>query len=165
MLWLRQKQAAFEPATPPLSVVEQSMYPKITDLMDRYSEVYAQLWTRQEKLIANSKKSDEIESDTDYQKIKVELIALMEEIKLNPHRIEDLMRQHQNIIRSISSQERALAGFADACGVKREEFLDKMSSAHINADWIVSLGKLTGKGWVNFNTRHEIALKALGNKH
>jgi RNA polymerase primary sigma factor len=155
------EQPAAESTTPPLSIVEQSMYPKVTDLMDRYSEVYAQLWTRQEKLIASSKKSDEIESDKDYQKIKAELIALMEEIKLNPHRIEDLMRQHQNIIRSISSQERALAGFADACGVKREEFLDQMNCAHLNAAWIVSLGKLTGKSWTNFMARHEVDLSRL----
>lgn len=155
------EQAAAEPTTPPLSVVEQSMYPKITDLMDKYSEVYAKLWTRQEKLIANSKKSDEIESDKDYQKIKVELITLMEEIKLNPHRIEDLMRQHQNIIRSISSQERALAGFADACGVKREQFLEQMNSSHINAAWVKALSKQSSKGWTTFMARHEVDLSRL----
>ncbi|MBX9804655.1 MAG: RNA polymerase sigma factor RpoD [Alphaproteobacteria bacterium] len=154
-------EQAAEPTTPPLSVVEQSMYPKVTDLMDRYSEVYATLWSHQEKLIANSTKSDEIESDKDYQKIKAELIGLMEEIKLNPHRIEDLMRQHQNIIRSISSQERALAGFADACGIKREQFLDQMNCVHINEAWIKSMKKLTGKGWATFMERHEIDLQRL----
>ena len=45
------EQGASDIAVAPLSVVEQSMYPKITDLMDRYSEVYAQLWSRQENLI------------------------------------------------------------------------------------------------------------------
>jgi RNA polymerase primary sigma factor len=155
------EQAIAESTTPPLSVVEQSMYPKITDLMDRYSEVYTKLWNRQEKLLASSKKSDEIESDTNYQKIKAELISLMEEIKLNPHRIEDLMRQHQNIIRSISSQERALAGFADACGVKREQFLEQMNSPNINAAWIKGLKKLSGKGWSTFMTRHEVDLDRL----
>jgi RNA polymerase primary sigma factor len=155
------EQEAAEPTTPPLSVVEQSMYPKITDLMDRYAEVYEGLWSRQEGMIAKAKKSEEIEADKGYQKIKAELIALMEEIKLNPHRIEDLMRQHQNIIRSISSQERALAGFADACGVKREQFLEQMNSAHMNADWIKGIKKLSGKGWDNFITRHEADLNGL----
>jgi RNA polymerase primary sigma factor len=155
------EQEAAEPTTPPLSVVEQSMYPKITDLMDRYAEVYEGLWSRQESMIAKAKKSEEIEADKGYQKIKAELIALMEEIKLNPHRIEDLMRQHQNIIRSISSQERALAGFADACGVKREQFLEQMNSAHMNADWIKGIKKLSGKGWDNFITRHEADLNGL----
>lgn len=149
------EQASVEATTPPLSIVEQGMYPKIIDLMDQYSEAFAKLWSRQEKLLAKSKKADEIESDASYQKIKSELIGLMEEIKLNPHRIEDLMRQHQNIIRTISSQERALAGFADACGIKREQFLEQMNSAHINKDWIKSLKKLTGKGWSTFMTRHE----------
>ncbi len=157
----RGDASAAELAPPPLSVVEQSMYPKVTDLMDRYSEVYAQLWSRQEDLIANSKKSDEIESDADYQKIKAELIVLMEEIKLNPHRIEDLMRQHQEIIRSISSQERALAGFADACAVKREQFLSQINNVQINDAWVENLRKLTGKGWAPFITRHEVDLKRL----
>lgn len=138
-------------SAPPLSVVEQSMYPKVTDLMERYSEIYARLWNRQESLIANSKKSDEIESDEEYQKTKAELMSLMEEIKLNPHRIEDLMRQHQVIIRSITSQERALAGFADACGVKREQFLEQMNKAQINEAWVDSLEKLTGKGWAGIS--------------
>ncbi len=145
----------------PLSAVEQSMYPKVTDLMARYSEIYAQLWSRQENLISRSKKSTEIELDKDYQKIKVELIALMDEIKLNQHRIEDLMRQHQDIIRSISSQERALAGFADACSVKREQFLDQINNAQITVDWVEDLKKLTGKGWAVFVERHEVDLARL----
>jgi RNA polymerase primary sigma factor len=149
------EQASVEATTPPLSIVEQGMYPKIIDLMDQYSETFAKLWSRQEKLLAKSKKADEIESDATYQKIKSELIGLMEEIKLNPHRIEDLMRQHQSIIRTISSQERALAGFADACAIKREQFLEQMNSAHINKDWIKSLKQLSSKGWSTFMTRHE----------
>lgn len=155
------EQGTSDIAVAPLSVVEQSMYPKITDLMDRYSEVYAQLWSRQENLISRSKKSDEIELDKDYQKIKMELVALMDEIKLNPHRIEDLMRQHQDIIRSISSQERALAGFADACAVKREQFLDQINNAQITVEWIEGLKKLTGKGWAIFVERHEVDLARL----
>ncbi|MGV8948085.1 MAG: RNA polymerase sigma factor RpoD [Candidatus Paracaedibacter sp.] len=155
------EQGTSELAVAPLSVVEQSMYPKITDLMDRYSEVYAQLWSRQENLISRSKKSDEIELDKDYQKIKMELVALMDEIKLNPHRIEDLMRQHQDIIRSIASQERALAGFADACAVKREQFLDQINNAQLTVEWVENLKKLTGKGWAIFVERHEIDLARL----
>src|SRR5690606_15857375 len=38
-------------ALAPFSAVEQSLYPKVTDLMDRYSDLYAQLWDRQENLI------------------------------------------------------------------------------------------------------------------
>jgi RNA polymerase primary sigma factor len=155
------EQGTSELAVAPLSVVEQSMYPKITDLMDRYSEVYAQLWSRQENLISRSKKSDEIELDKDYQKIKMELVTLMDEIKLNPHRIEDLMRQHQDIIRSIASQERALAGFADACAVKREQFLDQINNAQLTVEWVENLKKLTGKGWAIFVERHEIDLARL----
>ena len=156
-----EQTATADLAVAPLSAVEQSMYPKITDLMDQYSEIYAQLWSRQENLISRSKKSDEIELDKDYQKIKMELITLMDEIKLNPHRIEDLMRQHQDIIRSISSQERALAGFADACSVKREQFLDQINNAQITVDWIENLKKLTGKGWAIFIERHEVDLARL----
>jgi len=153
--------STLESAVAPLSAVEQSMYPKITDLMDRYSEVYTQLWNRQESLISRSKKSTEIETDKSYQNLKMELVGLMDEIKLNPHRIEDLMRQHQDIIRSISSQERALAGFADACSVKREQFLDQINNAPITDDWIKNLKKQTGKGWAIFIERHEVDLARL----
>jgi len=144
----------------PLSMVEQSMYPKITNLMERYSELYAKLWDRQEKLLA-AKKPIDIEKDKTYQKIKAELVTLVEEIKLNPHRIEDLMRQHHNILRSISSQERALVGFADACGVKREQFLDEINNAPIHTQWVAKLKKIAGKGWETFVTRHEIDLNRL----
>ncbi len=145
----------------PFSAVEQSLYPKVTDLMDRYNSLYIQLWDRQEKLIRKSKKSDEIESDTEYQKIKVELIGVMEEIKLNPRRIEDLLHQHQNIIRSITSQERALVGFAEACGVQREQFLSHITKDQIDERWVQALGKQTGKGWETFFDRHEIDLNRL----
>lgn len=156
-----EEQSTTGSAVAPLSAVEQSMYPKITDLMDRYSEVYAQLWDHQENLISRSKKSTEIETDKNYQKLKAELIGLMDEIKLNPHRIEDLMRQHQDIIRSISSQERALAGFADACSVKREQFLDQINNAQITVEWVKNLKKQPGKGWALFVERHEVDLARL----
>jgi RNA polymerase primary sigma factor len=129
--------------------------------MDRYSDLYAQLWDRQEKLIRKSKKSDEIESDTEYQKIKVELIRLIEEIKLNPRRIEDLLHQHHNIIRSITSQERALVGFAEACGVKREQVLGHITKDQIDAHWVDALKKQTGKGWATFIDRHTLDLDRL----
>jgi RNA polymerase primary sigma factor len=154
-------QAITDSEQAPLSAVEESLYPKVTELMDKYSELYASLWDCQEKLIARSKKSDEIESDEHYQQIKAGLVVLMEEIKLSPACIENLIRQHHDIIRPITSQERALAGFADACGVKREQFLDHLAKGRLSEEWIEGLHKLSGKGWSVFMERHEPDLARL----
>ena len=155
------QEISAELAAEPLSAVEESLYPKITDLMDKYSGLYAQLWNCQEKLIAKLKKSDEIESDETYLRLKSELRLLMEEIKLSPACIENLIGQHQEILSSITSQERALAGFADACGVKREQLLEQFNKAPLATNWIEALRKLPGKGWAVFVERHEIDLNRL----
>lgn len=141
---------AVEAVAPPLSAVEESLLPKVFGFFETYSDTYSKLWDCQQKLIALKKTGEEIAQHKDYVVIKAELVALMDDIKLNMNSIEFLVEEHNLINRKIAAVERKLASQAEACGVKREQFLAQFVNKTMDAHWVQGLQKQTGKGWKLF---------------
>ena len=94
------------------------------------------------------------EKAKDLADIREKLILAFEDIRMNPARVEDLLILHANTIRPINVLERDIIGFAEASGVKREEYLKEYNGAVINADWIAKISKNTKKGWKEFCENH-----------
>lgn len=139
-----------EPQTQPLSVVEESLLPKVLLLLDNYSAAYGQLWECQQKLLSDPKTRDDVSQNLTYQGLKSALIELMSEIKLSMGSIEHLVEEHNQINRKVSVLERKLASRSEAFGVKRDQFLSYFASKAINKEWLSTLNEETGKGWKNF---------------
>jgi RNA polymerase primary sigma factor len=148
-------------ATIPLSDVEETLKPKTIALMTRYAEVYAKLYAHHQKASKAGKDSSLLADDALYQGFKEELINLFDEIKINNHRIEDLVEQHNALNRGIASLERNLATYAESCGVKRTQFLSHFTGQNINPAWLEKIQKLTDKHWKKFLENHESDIKSL----
>lgn len=97
---------------------------------------------------SNGKSTQEIEES------RKKLIDSFEDIRMNPARLEDLLNIHFDLIKSVSQQERDLIGFAEHCGVKREDFLKEYNNSEINSEWIQKVSKLAKKGWKEFVSKH-----------
>jgi len=100
------------------------------------------------KALAKKEKSKELAD------IREKLILAFEDIRMNPVRVEDLLNLHANTIRPINVLERDIIGFAEASGVKREEYLKEYNGSTINSDWISKISKNTKKGWKEFCEKH-----------
>jgi RNA polymerase primary sigma factor len=133
-----------------LSAVEESLHPKVAEQLTRYTDLYTQLWECQRVLLTKKKTNQEIESDKQYQSYKKDLMTLMDEIKLHPHRLDELLTTHTSINRRIALLERNLASTADSAGVKREQFLAEYNKADIDLKWADHVAALPGKGWATF---------------
>lgn len=156
-------EATTEPAevaqAPALSSYEESMLPKVIALLETYGQEYAKLQKTFDKAISKGKKTD-ISKNKDFQDTLEVLKKTIEELKLNPLRVEDLLDTHNSINRGIAQVERTLAGYADACGIKRADVVKYFGAEVLKRDALPKLNKLSSN-WEKFLNKHESDLEGL----
>lgn len=143
-------ESEVEAPTQPLSAMEQTLLPKVMNLLSSYTEMYSQFWDHHQALIAKGKTGEQIISDENYKGLKVSLIGIIDELKLNSSSIEYLVDEHNKVNRRVSSLERRLVSNAEAAGIKREQFLDFLNKNKLDDTFIDKINKQTTKGWKNF---------------
>lgn len=140
-----------------LSAFEETMLPKTYSLLDRYAQTYEVLAKRQKELIQKKK----ITEDKEYQELKKSLIEIIEELKLNPYRIEELVEYHTQYNKTIGNLERNLACYVELSGLKRDQFIQVIQNQEINHNWLEKIKKSKDKGWQKFTQDHEKDVLAL----
>ena len=90
-----------------------------------------------------------------YQKLRQELVDLMEEVRLNNARIEQLVEQLYELNKLLMHLEGRLLRLAVGCRIKREEFLEQHYGHELAPDWIERISKLPGRGWKKFVEKHQ----------
>ena len=95
-------------------------------------------------------KSKEKTKQKEIEQVREKLITIFEDIRINPARVEDLLKLHANTIRPINVLERDIISTAETFGIKREDYLKEYSGALINHEWLAKISKITKKGWKDF---------------
>jgi RNA polymerase primary sigma factor len=152
-----------------LSAMESQLKPQVLEDFDKIASTYKRMLRIQEKRIEalHAGRSFSPASEKTYQKLKAELVELMENVRLNNNRIEQLVEQLYDLNRKLVASEGRLLRLAESCGVKREEFLGKYHGKEVDPRWQSRVARLSGKGWARFagarykndigNLRKEIA--------
>jgi RNA polymerase primary sigma factor len=142
------------PQAQPLSAFEQAMLPKVITLLESYTETYSQFWEHHQALISKGQSGENIADNETYKNLKISLIGIMDELKLNPNSVERLLDIHNQMNRRVANLERNLMAAADSCGVKREKFFKFLTDANFDQEWADSLKSQSGKGWDKFVEKH-----------
>jgi RNA polymerase primary sigma factor len=101
-------------------------------------------------------------SEKTYQKLKAELVEMMEGVRFNNARIEQLVEQLYELNRRLVAGEGKLLRLAESCSIKREEFLSKYQGKEVDPRWYSRVIKLAGKGWTKFGqARYKNEIHAL----
>lgn len=154
-------EADTEVVTQPLSTMEQNLLPKVLNLLNSYTEIYSQFWDHHQALINKGKTGDQIINDETYKNLKMSLVGVIDELKLNTGSIEYLVDEHNKVNRRVSNFERRLVSLAESSGVKREAFLDFLTKNKIDAEFLDKATKQTGRGWKTFIERHTGTIQEL----
>jgi RNA polymerase primary sigma factor len=97
-----------------------------------------------------------------YRKSKTELVDLMQSVRLNAYRSEQLVDQLYSMNRKLIGHEGQIMRMAVACGVGREDFLNQwQGGGETDLRWITKVSKLTTKGWKKFVEKHKDDVKAV----
>ena len=139
-----------------LSAMEQALLPQVLETFDAIAGVYKKHAKVQEKRLTLMQKGEAVpkQTETRHGNLKNELVELMETVRLNNGRIEQLVDQLYGLNKRLVGLEGKLLRLAEKSGVSREEFLKYYFGRELDPRWVSRVKRLSGKGWAKFAERH-----------
>ena len=152
-----------EEASPSLAAMEQELTPAVLETFDTIAGTYKKLHRLQELRIAVALKSDSISKGQSrrYEKLKLELIDLMEGVHLNNNCIEALVDQLYGMNRRLIGLEGKLLRLAESHGVTRESFLKQYLGNELDPNWLRRVRRLKEKGWSELGKAESAEIREL----
>ena len=140
-----------------LAVMEQTLLPATLEQFDAIKRVYTKLHRAQDKKLSAIQSSEDVgaQSEKRLDKMRRELIELMQGIHLNNNRIEYLVGHMYDLNRKLIGLEGRLLRLAVATKVKRTEFLEQYFGNELDPKWLDRVSRLTGKGWKEFARKYK----------
>ena len=138
-----------------LSAMEQALMPSVLATFDSVADAYKKLAKVQEKRLAALQSGEEIPQQIErrYQKLTNDMVELMEKVRLNNARIEQLVHQLYDLNRRLMGFEGQLLRLAESCGVKRAQFLERYYGDELDPKWLQRCAKTPGRGWKDLATK------------
>ena len=146
-----------------LAVMEETLTPKVLDQFKKIAGAYKKLHLLQEARMEAAQKNNEVTpaQAKRYLKLRGELVELMSGVRLNNHRIEELVDQLYGLNRRIMDFEGRLLRLAKKYKVTRESFVKQYVGRELNINWLRRIKRLKEKGWANFGKEESPAIKEI----
>ncbi|MEM8958804.1 MAG: RNA polymerase sigma factor RpoD, partial [Pseudomonadota bacterium] len=133
-----------------LAAMEATLKPRVLEVLDRIADDYAQLSDMQDQRISATLNEDASFSERDeatYQKLRSEIVELVNELHLHNNRIEALIDQLYGINRRVMSIDSNMVKLADQARINRRDFVDAYRGYELDPTWVERMGEKTGRGW------------------
>ncbi|MCW3476845.1 RNA polymerase sigma factor RpoD [Limobrevibacterium gyesilva] len=139
-----------------LSALEEKLKPEVLANFEDIEALYKKLHKMQVKRLESMTAGEEVNarSEKSYDKLRDELVAKVEQVQLHNNRIEELVTQLKQLNQRLTGLEGQLLRMAESCKVQRDDFLNQYRSHELDPNWVERIGKLPGKAWKTFATRH-----------
>jgi RNA polymerase primary sigma factor len=146
-----------------LSAMEASVKDGVLATFDSIAETYERVRELQEKRLAAVRRNEPIEPDLDsaYEAARTEVVELVNQVHLNPNRVEALVEQLYNINRRLNGLEGKLLRLAETCGVARDDYLRHYRGEELDPEWVERVAVLGERGWRAFAERHADEIEAI----
>ncbi|MEP3247282.1 MAG: RNA polymerase sigma factor RpoD [Sneathiella sp.] len=141
-----------EENTMSLAALEETLKPQVFERFDEIAKTYKKLHKLQEARLTAALENEVVPSSQEkkYDKLKNELVKLMDDVHLTNNRIEALVDQLYGINRRLMSLEGKLLRLAERHKVSRTSFLENYFGSELDPSWIEKVGVLKAKGWKDF---------------
>ncbi|AXI55561.1 RNA polymerase sigma factor RpoD (plasmid) [Pseudoseohaeicola sp. NH-UV-7] len=145
-----------EQANMSLAAMEAALKPQVLETLDRIALDYVKLSEMQDSRISatlNEDGSFSSSEETTYQKLRSEIVLLVNELHLHNNRIEALIDQLYGINRRIMSIDSSMVKLADQARINRREFVDEYRGRELDPNWLSEMADKPGRGWQMFIER------------
>ncbi|OOL19050.1 RNA polymerase sigma factor RpoD [Bombella intestini] len=146
-----------------LSALEEKLRPDIMLLFEAFEPLYQKLIRMQSQrlkvLLEGGAPTDADEKK--YNKLRTELVALVERMRLHNNRIEELVQSLKAHVQKLNAVEGRMLRLAEKCKIPREDFMDRYRHQELAPDWIEGICQLPGKGWKTLTSKHLPALEKM----
>ncbi len=139
-----------EQANMSLAAMEAALKPRVLETLDLIAADYMKLAEMQDLRISAAINHDESFSKTEekaYQKLRLEMVELVNSLHFHNNRIEALIDQLYGINRRIMSIDSSMVKLADQARINRREFIDEYRGYELDPGWVDRIAEKTGRGW------------------
>ncbi|MGC8201981.1 RNA polymerase sigma factor RpoD [Aliiroseovarius sp. PTFE2010] len=133
-----------------LAAMEAALKPRVLETLEVIAHDYSLLSEMQDQRMSATLNEDGSFSDADeaeYQKLRSEIVMLVNELHLHNNRIEALIDQLYGINRRIMSIDSNMVKLADQARINRREFIDEYRGAELDPTWLERMAEKPGRGW------------------
>jgi len=144
-----------------IAAMEEELKPQVMQIFKEITKAHKKLVKAHEERRQYTDYNEEVPKkvQTAFRKARLELIELMQSIRLNAYRSEQLVQQLYDMNKRVISIEGNIMRMAVDNGVKRQSFLEEWANGGLtDPKWIKNVSRLSGKTWKNFytNCKHEV---------
>ena len=139
-----------EAANMSLAAMEAALKPRVLEILDRIAKDYTKLIDMQDNRMSATLNEDGSFSEKEekkYQKLRQEIVDLVNELHLHNNRIEALIDQLYGINRRIMSIDSNMVKLADQARINRREFIEEYRGYELDPTWLDRMGEKSGRGW------------------
>ncbi|MEO0389392.1 MAG: RNA polymerase sigma factor RpoD [Pseudomonadota bacterium] len=145
-----------EQANMSLAAMEAALKPQVLETLDIIANDYATLSEIQDNRISATLNEDGSFSEADeqtYQRVRAEIVELVNGLHLHNNRIEALIDQLYGINRRIMQIDSAVVKLADQARINRKEFVEAYRGYELDPNWLDRMAEKPGRGWQMFIER------------
>ncbi len=149
-----------------LAAMEAALKDQVLTTLERISTDFSMLSEMQDSRISATLNEDGSFSETDeatYQKLRAEIVELVNGLHLHNNRIEALIDQLYGINRRVMSLDSAMVKLADQARINRREFIDAYRGRELDPNWLAEMAEKPGRGWQMFIERSTDKVEELRN--
>ncbi len=169
------------------AVLEDKLKPQVMEIFGQISTIYGRLAKLQAQRIAAIQKGEEFSSQNEkkFEKAKEDLVDQVRQVRLNNHRLDQMVQQLYTLNRRLSALEGRILRLALDSGVARDDFLKRYTGHELDRNWLIEVmheaaslpqkeekpakGKAKAaassgaslRGWVKFVEKHEAEVDRL----
>ncbi|WP_106744787.1 RNA polymerase sigma factor RpoD [Yoonia maritima] len=133
-----------------LAAMEAALKPRVLETLEVIAHDFAELSDMQDARMSatlNEDSSFTEKQEKKYQKLRSEIVLMVNSLHLHNNRIEALIDQLYGINRRIMSIDSAMVKLADQARINRREFIDAYRGRELDPNWLEEMGEKAGRGW------------------
>ncbi len=153
-----------EQANMSLAAMEAALKPKVLEMLEIIASDYEKLAQMQDLRMSATLNEDDSFSRKEeraYQKLRQEIVDLVNELHLHNNRIEALIDQLYGINRRIMAIDSAMVKLADQARINRREFIEAYKGAELDPTWLERMAENKGRAWQAFVERSSDKVREL----
>jgi RNA polymerase primary sigma factor len=139
-----------------LAAMEAQLMPQVLETFEAITATHLKMEKVQKDRLAALSKGETVSAalEKKYDKLKTEMVRLMEGVHLNNARIELLVEHMNGLNKKLMMQEGRLLRLAESCRVKRQDFLDSYFGRELDPNW-TEIVSAKSKHWKDFSEKHK----------
>ena len=139
-----------EAANLSLAAMEAALKPRVLESLDQIASDYEKLAEMQDSRM-DATMSDEgtftSGQELEYQRLRSEIVTLVNALHLHNNRIEALIDQIYGINSKIKGVDSAMVKLADSARINRREFIDEYKDSELDPNWMERVSAKSTRGW------------------